>query len=410
MLIQLSVANFRSFRNKQVFSMVAASRAGKKNNTFVPIVDGERFPALLKVAAIYGPNASGKSSLVAAFEAIHDCTKSNADKTLPFKPFRFDPDLIGRPSEIEVDFIVAKKRYTFYLAATDERIYSEHLHTYKKGKQISLYKRDFIDGKEKYETTNLEGGEVVHNAWKKLTSPRTLFIRQACLNSSEELDQLSAPFEWMSSRLAATCNHHMEGWAEASKSIGIRDKDYATDISLFLREIDVPVESISFEMKGKNKDTYTTEKPSTDEYDQIKTTLVHKTALGEASFDFSEESDGTKNLMGFWLPYSLMGEKGVISSLVIDELDSSLHPSIVEMLVKQHINKSDSSQLIFTTHDTHLMNSDILRRDQIWLTERDRFGATRLTSVHEFEGREGENIEKRYFEGRYRSLPILSSN
>jgi AAA15 family ATPase/GTPase len=141
-----------------------------------------------------------------------------------------------------------------------------------------------------------------------------------------------------------------------------------------------------------------------------KTVLTHKTVLGEAEFDFNEESEGTKNLIGFWLPWSVHSQSGISKqnlALIVDELDSSLHPEIVKSLVAKHIDNPTSSQLIFTTHDTHLMDTKLLRRDQFWLTERDVNGATQLRSIHDFEGREGEDLEKRYFEGRYRALPIL---
>ncbi|WP_278443787.1 AAA family ATPase [Pseudomonas oryzihabitans] len=413
MLIQFSVTNFRSFREKQTFSMVAASRAGKKNNTFIPNVVGEKFPALLKVAAIYGPNASGKSSLAAAFSTLQKCARLKGDEPLPFRPFKFDRDLLDKPSEIEVDFIANRTRYTFYLAATEERIHAEHLHTYKNGKQLTIYKRDLIQGKEVYQFPNLEGEDLIHSAWRKLTNPKTLFLRQAHLNSSDELDQLLHPYLWLDQKIPSTSNHQMDGWSAASKSVGIRSETYASNLSGFLRSIDVPIQSIKFEISGVQKAADIKEISHEDlqtEFTKIKTTLVHKTALGEADFDYSEESDGTKNLLGFWLPLSILGENSTINCLIVDELDSSLHPSIVEMLVKRHISNSENAQIIFTTHDTHLMNSELLRRDQIWLTERDRFGATQLRSVYEFEGREGENIEKRYFEGRYRSLPILGSN
>jgi AAA15 family ATPase/GTPase len=93
--------------------------------------------------------------------------------------------------------------------------------------------------------------------------------------------------------------------------------------------------------------------------------------------------------------------------LVIDELDSSLHPKIVASLVEKHLAYENPAQLIFSTHDTHLMDTKLLRRDQFWLTERDANGATALRSIYEFEGREGEDLEKRYYEGRYRGLPIV---
>jgi AAA15 family ATPase/GTPase len=94
---------------------------------------------------------------------------------------------------------------------------------------------------------------------------------------------------------------------------------------------------------------------------------------------------------------------------MIDELDSSLHPKIIALLVEKHIKSRDQGQLIFTTHDTHLMDTKLLRRDQFWITERDGNGATKLRSIHDFKGRDSEDIEKRYYEGRYRGLPIVKA-
>jgi hypothetical protein len=142
-----------------------------------------------------------------------------------------------------------------------------------------------------------------------------------------------------------------------------------------------------------------------------KTLLTHRTELGEAEFDFEEESDGTKNLIGFWYAWDFHAQMKKLSpsllALIVDELDTSLHPEIVVSLVDKHINSASPAQLIFTTHSTHLMDAKLLRRDQFWLTERDANGATQLRSIHDFAGREGEDLEKRYYEGRYRSLPFI---
>ena len=148
-----------------------------------------------------------------------------------------------------------------------------------------------------------------------------------------------------------------------------------------------------------------------ESFNKVKATLTHKTAIGSAEFDFSEESEGTKNLIAFHLPWHLMMNTSAAAkkwkTLVVDELDSSLHPKIVANLILQLLNSDKQAQLIFTTHDTHLMNTKILRRDQLWLTERDMNGATQLRSIHDFKGRETEDVEKRYYEGRYRGLPLI---
>lgn len=411
MLIEFSVTNFRSFRERQTFSMVAAPRLRKKDNTFVPQVTGEKLPPLLKVAAIYGPNASGKSNLLLAFDVVRRiaaATPSNA--FLPANTFRFDPELANQPSRFEVNFIAGRQRYQFELAVTSERIVEEKLTAYPRGRETVLYERLYTDNREHYDFgLELEGGEDLHEAWRKLTGPKTLFMSQAVANSSEELGQLRVPHKWLVDSMFVV-SHGMKSLAAHSQSIAHKYKSAAEQITSFLRDVDVPVVDLRVEkIQMSGSSTLLTGLASDGEVPtRDKTTLTHRTALGDADFDFSEESEGTQSLIGFWLPWSIMVEKeGVFDVLAVDELDSSLHPQIVAMLVAKYLAFEQPNQLIFSTHDTHLMDTKLLRRDQIWITERDANGATQLRSVHDFDGRESEDVEKRYYEGRYRGLPII---
>lgn len=427
MLIEFSVSNYRSFREKQTFSMVAAPRLGKKGNVLAAGVKGEKFPNLLKVAAIYGPNASGKSNLIKAFGFISDLarqTPTRSDELLPVDPFRFDPSLVNQPSRFEVHFISGGQRYEFELAATQERIMEERLVSFPKGKETLLYQRRYVHSSDEYVFgENLEGGSVLHDAWRKLTSQKMLFISQAVVNSNEELQQLKEPFLWLTRNLGMF-SHSMRDLAKITLSFGsnMRELEFEKHISSFLQEIDIPVTQIKFELKDSSEVQNEPLVPDhrlsdiRDEgirsivksYSRVKTTLTHKTALGDADFDFSEESDGTKNLIGFSFPWRLIeARESHIEAIAIDELDSSLHPKIVARLIEKLFKFDKPAQLIFTTHDTHLMDTKLLRRDQIWLAERDMNGATQLRSIHEFDGRESEDVEKRYYEGRYRGLPVL---
>lgn len=415
MLIEMSVSNFRSFRDRQTFSMVAAPRLSKKENTFKPNLKGDQLPPLLKLAAIYGPNASGKSSLMAAFSIFKELSESEPtvrSKKLPVMPFRFDRALSDAPSEFEVHFIVEKVRYQFNLALTADRIVEEKLLSYPGGKHTQLYRRTYDGSGDKYEFVGLEGGRELHDAWRKLTGPQTLFISQAVANSNEELSQLRAPLRWLQSGIGVINTGSLEHYAGASKLLLKKFDSMASDVCKFLQEVDVPVTGIRFDALDKTRaDTHwdVIEQKHLETFDSdFKTKLTHQTSLGEAEFEYFEESEGTKNLMGFWLPWSLLLEGGSFTTLAIDELDSSLHPKIVADLIQRHIARSTSAQLIFTTHDTHLMNTKLLRRDQFWLTERDANGATQLRSIQEFKGRESEDVEKRYFEGRYRGLPVTN--
>lgn len=424
MLIELSVQNFRSIRERQTFSMVAAPRLIKgKQNKFTPKVKGERFPALLKVAAIYGPNASGKSTLVLAFDLLVKLAQQQpTTEKVAFNvtPFRFDESLLDQPSMIEVHFIKNETRYSFEVALTRDRIVAEVLTMYRGGDAHELYSRryqpaaDGTHGAEIYVFgDDLEGGSELHKVWQRLTGPQTLFLTQAVANSSEELTQLKAPREWLTSLLVV--KDGMRAWGRASQRLVAEAPPLGDVIASLLSDVDIPVTAIRSKLTQPKTETGREplqgdghERLSASSTPTVRTTLTHRTALGDAEFDFSEESDGTKNLFGFSIPWlAFLSNGGTMNLMVVDELDSSLHPKLVEALIRKHVQGDPLCQLLFTTHDTHLMDTKLLRRDQLWVTDRDIYGATQLRSIHDFEGRESEDVEKRYFEGRYRGLPFV---
>ncbi len=414
MLIEFSVSNFRSFRETQTLSLVAAPRLQKKQNTFKPQVDGESLPSLLKVIAVYGPNASGKSNLIRALDTIGILMRANAgdERVLPVLPFRFDSALADEPSNFEVHFIADRMRYQFNLAVTPTRVFEEKLIAFPKGRESLLYHRQFRNDRDEYTFGNdLQGGGDLHQAWRLLTSPKTLFLTQAVKNSNEELQQLRPAYHWLHHGIMGV--DELKGWAGAIQNLVTQNPRFVTDISRFLQEMDVPVTSFRVEDADQNQLASILTKKKSDSSNSFTTTFTHRTLLGEAEFTFEEESEGTKGLFGFWLPWSVLSMKPspeTFKILAIDEFDSSLHPEIVASLVKRHLSYEYPAQLIFTTHDTHLMDTKLLRRDQFWLTERNKNGATVLRSIYDFAGREGEDIEKRYYEGRYRSLPIVSKD
>lgn len=412
MLIEFSVSNFRSFRGKQTLSMVAAPRLRKRDNVFKPQATGETLPDLLKACVIYGPNASGKSNFLRALDVVSSLvlvTPGASQAKLPITPFRFDPALQSEPSTFELHFVQGGMRYQFDLGITAERIVAERLVAYPRGKEALLYERRHVDGSDAYQFgPTLEGGRELHEAWRRLTAPHLLFVSQAVANSNEDLKQLRVPFSWLAHGVV-TILDGMESMTRAARQLA-KSEVNAVEIASFLRDVDVPVIKLSVEEaapqaihKQDAGSLHTAEARST------RVVLTHASALGDAEFSYDDESEGTKNLIGFWLPWCtrLAGSESPGFTLAIDELDTSLHPAVVATLVEMHLKATPPSQLIFTTHDTHLMDTNLLRRDQIWLTERDENGATQMRSVHEFAGREGEDIEKRYFEGRYRALPQL---
>lgn len=422
MLIEFSVSNFRSFRERQTLSMVAAPRLHKKENTLPAPTTGEALPDLLRVAAIYGPNAAGKSNLIHALNAVSliAITEPSALRPpLPVWPFRFDAALRDAPSRFELHFIENGLRYSMEVAATAQRVVEERLTAYPRGKAKLLYERQRSGDAEIYKFGDeLEGGSDLHETWRKSTAPDVLFLSRAVANSNEELEQLRHPLRWLTRTLDVNLVS-MSGWRDSVQSLLAKHPSMADEVVELLKDVDVPVTRIRSELLGPADADGV---PATEPVNRLaalgrgataprrRTTLTHATALGSADFDFSEESEGTKNLIGFWLPWRLLQDAPgphANDVMVVDEFDSSLHPSIVAALVKRHVASHHAKQLIFTTHDTHLMDAKLLRRDQIWMVDRDANGASQLYSIHDVKGRGEEDIEKRYFEGRYRGLPVL---
>lgn len=420
MLIDFSVENFRSFREKQVFSMEAAPRLQKRLNVMsIKIKGRSKALKLLRTAAIYGPNASGKSNLVIALNTLNEIITNeiSASNNLPIASFRFDALLKDKPSNFQINFISSGNIYKYELSATAERIHYEALFEESAGNVNTVYKRFFENGKEDYEFPSLEGDETLHNAWANLTNPKQTFIGQAATNSKETLRQLKIPFDWLKTNLRRV----PKDLSDLVRVLQLVHQDHPdlgteSEIATFLSELDIPISEIDFSSATKNPSPEevaqifndSSGKKITEAFNKNKVTLKHKTALGEATFTFREESEGTKNLSGFHLLWTLLTRNTNFKAVAFDELDSSLHPKIIEKLIKQFVDKECNSQLIFTTHNTHLMDSKLLRRDQFWLTERDNNGATQITSIYDYVGRESEDIEKRYFEGRYRGLPNIN--
>lgn len=414
MLIEFSISNFRSFRSKQTLSMVAAPRIQKSIAKFRPEVD-EDFPDLLKAAVIYGPNASGKSNLTLAFEFVAAFSRATAQSGASIlrnliRPFAFDASLRDQASQFDIHFISERIRYNFVLQVDRQRVLRETLHRYPAGEEQLVYDRRFNGEIDEYAFGAVaEANEIVRDAWKKLTSPTVLFLAQAVANSSDDVGGLQPPMRWLRRMMTLNDDFDWETLSELSQEYAQKE-DAAKSIARFLRDVDVPIQKIRA-VKSDLTTKHHGPKPEGGK-ERYRLKFTHRSALGDAELDFNEESLGTQKLLAFWFPWQIRSTPSSESDhavLVVDELDSSLHPLIVTSIVERHLRAKQNAQLIFTTHDTHLMESKLLRRDQIWATERDENGATLLRSFHEFEGRESEDIQKRYLEGRYRGLPIVGA-
>ena len=418
MLIEFSVANFRSFRDQQRFSLNKA--AGSEllgTNTFNLSIANEF--ELLRSAAIYGPNAGGKSNLLAALTVMKHIvvksatTKQRGDK-LPIVPFRLSEKSAHKPSEFETTFVATDQvRYQYGFTATTTRIHEEWLIAYPKGRPQRWFDREWDEDTQSYKWelgSSLLGEKQV---WQKSTRENALFLSTAVQLNSQQLQPV---YDWFDTTLRMG---DVGGWG-VGFSASLCEKKEKHQILNFLRAADINIEDVIVEKETFDPKNLPDDMPQAVK-DEISKELKDKTFVdiktlhktnegGTVVFDFEEdESDGTKRLFGFAGPWIDSLANGYV--LFVDELHDNLHPKLVQFLVGLFHNKETNpknAQLVFTTHETSILNQDIFRRDQLWFCEKDKNQATQLYPLTDFSPRKGrENLEQAYLSGRYGALPYV---
>ena len=419
MLIQFTVKNYRSIKEEQVFSMVKAK--GDEllaSNTFEP--DSTSSTPLLRSAVIYGANAAGKSNLIKALVDMESIVRLSASKAqegdnLPVTPFLFDDVTAREPTEFEAVFIMNGVKYQYGFSMTKEKVLEEWLIAFPKSRPQRWFSRVFDKETQEYDykfSDYLLGQKTV---WQNSTRENALFLSTAVQLNSE---QLKPVFNWFKEKLRPS---DVSGWGP-SFTASLCDNDNTKKRVLdFLQSADFNIHDVKIEKEKFDPNNVPESLPETlreqiikemkgKEVIDIKT--VHKTSFGKLiSLDFDEESDGTQKLFSFAGPWIDVLENGYV--LVIDELHDSLHPKMVKYLVSLfHSKKTNpkNAQLIFTTHETSILNQDVFRRDQIWFCEKNKSQETSLYPLTDFSPRKDrENLELGYLSGRYGALPFIKS-
>jgi AAA15 family ATPase/GTPase len=416
MLIEFSVANFRSLRDRQAFSLAKAKGDELvETNTFRSVAFSEF--DLLRSTAIYGPNAGGKSNFLLALQTmrqivLESATSQQRGDKLPVTPFRLSQATRHAPSEFEVNFIVNQVRYQYGFSATEERIHEEWLLAYPKGRPQRWVGRDWNDDTSTYDWelgNNLTGEKQL---WQKSTRDNALFLSTAVQLNSEQLQPI---YDWFNNTLHMA---NLGGWSP-DFSASLSEKSEKAQILDFLRAADLNIADIVVEKEPFDIKTLPDDMP---EY--VKTAIaselkdkqivdiktIHKDTEGKnVTFDFEDESDGTQKMFSFAGPWIDALANGYV--LFIAELHDNLHPRLVQFLVQLfHNNETNprNSQLVFTTHETSILNQEVFRRDQIWFCEKGEDLATVIYPLTDFRPRKGrENLELAYLSGRYGALPYI---
>jgi len=419
MLIEFSVSNFRSISARQQLSFAAgALKEASQNQCFVPI--GSEYVqklTLLKSAVIYGANAAGKSNIIKALGAmrsvvLHSAKSGQRGDALPLVPFKLDGELLNKPSEFELVFVAQGVRYQYGFSACASRVHEEWLFAYPKGRPQKWFSRVWDDELKEFDFefgTGLAGEKQV---WRSATRNNALFLSTAVQLNSEQLQPI---FDWFKLGLHII---GVNGVSPAFSAQYCHDGDQASVLD-FLKAADLGIEGLDIQAEPFDEASLPDDLPdglreviSAEMKDkkvfEVKT--LHKTLQGvPVPFDLDDESTGSQKLFAFagpWLDVLKMG-----SVLVVDELHDNLHPRLVQYLVELFHNpktNSKNAQLVFTTHETSILNQDVFRRDQIWFCEKDEFQSTLLFPLTDFSPRKGrENLETAYLAGRYGAVPFI---
>ena len=420
MLIEFTVSNFRSVHEPQTWNMVAspALKELEEQNTF-PASGINKGMRLLRAAALYGPNAAGKSTLVAALafvkgQVINSARESQQGDLIPVVPFKLTAATRAADSEFSVLFIEAGVRYEYGFRCNTVRFTEEWLYAYPLGRPQKWFHRlyDSQTGLDTYApfSDHFLGGNQRH-VWTKETRPNALYLSR-CMQSNNA--QLKPVFDWFSQRLRVVSS--LDALLNDFTVKACEDPQSQAEILKFLNAADLSIDGIRLDHHTFSSDMLPPGMPESLRQEMTAnvkgkelTSLKfqrHDNATGElVEFDEDEESDGTRALFAFAGPWMDVTNHSRV--LVVDELDSSLHPLVVRHLVSLLLHSSSQAQLLFTTHDTTLLSQKLLRRDQVWFVEKNNAREARLYPLSDFSPRENEAVERGYLNGRYGGIPNL---
>ena len=424
MLIEFKFSNYRSFRDETVLSMEATGLG-----TFKNCLIQEKSTKLLPGVAIYGKNGGGKSNVIRAFwlavQFIKNAQRTQHEKAeIPVMPFGLNDYSKKQPTSFDFIYVLNGIKYWYGFSATKEKIISEYLYHAPKGQKALIFSRtgqDFSFTEDKAKR-NMIGEMVAGNQ---------LFFSVACtMNDSACVSAM----KWF-----RECVFFSRDYTDIPKQLleYAENKSMLKAITDYAKTADLGIDDMQFEFDNKEiKDDnsfpeyipegikealtkFMNVLSETSNNSEVRLRMGEVTAKaihqGENkdgskmlySLDLSEESDGTRKLMSLAPAIESALQNGGI--LLVDELERELHPMLVNFIVSKFQSKNTNrkaAQIIFTTHNTELMNMELLRKDQLYFVDkRDNDGVSELYSISEFATRTTDNIRKGYLVGKYGATP-----
>lgn len=427
MLVRFSVENWMSFRNRSTLSMLATLE--RQHGDRVPLV--QKYSArILPVAIIYGGNASGKSNLFKALYFVRNLVTRGVslEGMIPVEPFLLDNDMRDQPTRFTVEILADEVIYELEFSVTKQMVLEEKLTRRMKTTDRVPYHRKHGQGIRFHASYHDNDALKYASAG---TRDNQLFLTNSV---SQKIDMFRPVYDWFKAltliapksqflHLAGVVSEgHPMYWA-MSKVLPLLD----TGISYLSGET-VPMENLSFpdpmiaglleELKDGDlvrltigSELYQVARKG-DELVAKKIYAYHRGSDGaEVKLDFGQESDGSQRVIHLLPAFLGASARGSTSVYAIDELDRSLHTLLTRHLIEAYLQSCSSDsrgQLLITTHDLLLMDQEIFRRDEMWITEREVSGASRLLAISEYEDvRYDKDIRKSYLQGRLGGIPRL---
>lgn len=426
MLIEFRFKNYRSFRDEAVLSMEAIG-LGSFKNSLIQCNNMKLLPGV----AIYGKNGGGKSNVIRAFwlgvQFIRNAQRMQHEKsTVPVVPFALNDYSVNEPTEFGFDYIIDGVKYWYSFAATKEKIVKESLYHAPKGQKAQVFVRNGQD-------FSFTEDKAKRKLISETVAENQLFFSVACtMNDAVCVNAM----RWFREDIFFS-----RDYTDIPRQLleYYDDSNMLKAISDYAKTADFGIEEMQFEVENKeirNDIEFPDDIPegmrvaltsfihalsetsnnseSKLKMSQVKAKSKHKgiNAEGESelySLELEDESDGTRKLMSIAPAIEAVLNKGGI--LLVDELERELHPMLVNYIVAKFQSKKsnpNSAQIIFTTHNTELMNLEIMRKDQIYFADKSRTdGSSELYSVTDFSTKTADNIRKGYLVGKYGATPNL---
>ncbi|HEY4786644.1 MAG TPA: ATP-binding protein [Bacteroidales bacterium] len=424
MILELKIRNFLSFKDEVTFSFEATSDDTLNEYYIAEPVPGVR---ILKMAMVYGANASGKSNLLHAFNFIRSFVQNipkERDKSTRFVPFRFDVTN-NQPGSFELIFFTEGVKHKYQLEIDSEKVLKEVLYYYPGTQPAAIFDRYFDESKQVSIVAFGPKIKISEQAKEavQLKTLKNMSVLAAYAQVNLALPELNRPAEWLKNQIMPTIDPYTSLTKYSDRHIKSDDriKKLALD---FIKEADFNISDISFEEELENVPDDMLKMLENGPFPEeakakllkeraihVEKTIFEHRILKEGKEELHKlpetlESQGTLRYYGLSAPFFNATDKDAFLS--IDEIGSALHPLLVMHFLREFLRKSKNAQLLFTTHNLSLLlEKEILRKDAIWFTEKGKDGATSVYSMADFNFRKELSFYNAYKQGKFGAIPNL---